>query len=132
MEPWELREWYAEFLEVSNRHDLDELREFIAPNVRRAHLRAGADAWIEDLDARFRAFPDWRWKRIQIIVEDDRLAVHVRGSGTHRGEYRGVAPTRRRVNVAEFAMYRVTNGRIVEVTGSGDDELLAQIAAEER
>lgn len=122
-----MREWYAEFLDACNTHNLDEIAYFIDPAVRRAHLTGGADALLEDLDERFRAFPDWRWKRILLLVEEDRLAVHLRGSGTHRAEFRGIAATRRRVNVAEFAMLRVAKGRIIEVTGTGDLELLTQL-----
>lgn len=118
MESWETREWYADYLDACNRHDLDAIRALLDPSVRRAHLPGGADAWVADLADLFHAFPDWRWRRIQLLVEEDRLAVHLRGSGTHSGIFRGIAPTRRHVNVAEFAMYRVRNGRIVEASGS--------------
>ncbi|MCT9819505.1 ester cyclase [Microbacterium sp. W1N] len=127
MEPWEMHAWYADFLEACNRRDFAAIREFIDPAVRRAHLPGGADAWISDLDDLFRAFPDWQWRRIQLIVEDDRIAAHLRASATHLGAFRGVAPTRRHVNVAEFTMYRVAKGRIVESSGTGPHELLAQL-----
>ncbi|MDL5486028.1 ester cyclase [Microbacterium wangruii] len=127
MESWELREWCADYLDACNRHDLDAIRSFLGPGVRRAHLPAGADAWIDDLADLLHGFPDWRWCRIQLVIEDDRIAAHLRGSGTYQGVFRGIAPTRRHVNVAEFAMYRVVNGRIVEFTGSGDAELLGQL-----
>lgn len=131
MEPWELREWHADYLDACNRHDLDAIRSFIDPAVRRAHLPGGAEAWIADLAELFAAFPDWRWRRIQLIVEDDRLAAHLRGSGTHAGAFRSIAPTRRHVNVAEFSMIRVVGGRITEYTGStGQHELLAQLRSE--
>jgi predicted ester cyclase len=127
VEAWELREWHADYLDACNRHDVDAIRSFLDPAVRRAHLPGGADAWIADLTELFAAFPDWRWRRIQLVVEEDRVAVHVRGSGTHVGAYRGVAGTRRHANVAEFAMYRVVSGRIVEFSGTGDAELLSQL-----
>ncbi|MCR2812917.1 ester cyclase [Microbacterium sp. zg.Y1084] len=130
MESWELHEWFADHVDALNRHDLEAIRSFLDPAVRRAHLPGGADAWIEDLADLFRAFPDWRWRRIQLVVEDDRVAAHLRGSGTHQGTFRGIAPTRRHVNVAEFAFCRVANGRIVEASGSGDTELLAQLRGE--
>lgn len=121
--------WHAEYLEACNRHDLAAIREFVAPGVRRAHLPGGVEAWADDLAELFAAFPDWRWRRIQLVVEDDRLAAHLRGSGTHTGAFRGIAPTRRHVNVAEFSFLRVTGGRIVESTGTLDHiELRAQIA----
>lgn len=123
-----MRDWYADFLDACNRHDLDGIRSFLHPGVRRAHLPGGADAWIDDLDELFHAFPDWRWRRIQLVVEDDRIAAHLRASGTHVGAFRGIAPTRRHVNVAEFAMYRVTNGRFAEFSGTTDRaELFAQL-----
>ena len=132
VEPWEMREWHQEYLEACNRHDLDAVRSFIDPGVRRAHLPGGSDAWTDDLDELFRAFPDWQWRRIQLLVEEDRVAVHLRASGTHTGAFRGVAPTRRHVNVAEFAILRVANGRVTEFSGTTDHvELLAQIRGRE-
>jgi len=125
-----MREWYADYLDACNRHDLDAIRSFVDPSVRRAHLPGGAAAWVADMADLFHAFPDWRWRRIQLIVEDDRLAAHVRASGTHLAPLRGIAPTRRHANVAQFGMYRVTNGSIAEFSGTTDDaELLAQLRA---
>lgn len=127
MESWELHQWFDDYLDACNRHDLDAIRSFVDPGVRRAHLPGGADAWVDDMAELFHAFPDWRWKRIQLIAEDDRLAAHLRASGTHQGAFDGIAPTRRHVNVAEFAMYRVTKGRIVEFSGTGTVELRQQL-----
>lgn len=127
MEPWELHAWHANFLDACNRHDLEAIREFLSPAVRRAHLPGGADAWISDVDDLFHAFPDWRWRRIQLIAEEDRVAAHLRGSGTHLGAFRGIPPTRRHVNVAEFSMLRVERGVITEQTSTGPHEILTQL-----
>lgn len=130
MEPWELREWFGEYLDACNRHDLGAIRSFVDPDVRRAHLPGGADAWMGDVVELLDAFADWQVRRIQLVVEDDRVAAHLRTSGTHTGPFRGVRPTRRHVNIAEFGFYRVANGRIVEFAGSTDRaELLAQLTA---
>ena len=121
-----MREWFADLLDTLNRHDLDDLRGFLHPAVRRAHLPAGADAWVDEYADLLHGFPDWQWKRIQLLVEDDRLAVHLRGGGTHTGSFAHVAATRRRVSIASFAMYRVEHSRIVEASGTDD---AAQIRA---
>jgi len=123
-----MREWFADYLEACNRHDPDALRLLIDPAVRRAHRPGGADAWMADLAELFTAFPDWRWKRIQLVVEEDRIAAHLRASGTHLGTFGGVAATRRHVNVAEFGFFRLAGGRVVEFTGTGVDEVMAQIS----
>jgi predicted ester cyclase len=129
--PDELREWFSDYLDACNRHELTELRSFVAPEVRRAHQPGGADTWVADLADLFTAFPDFQWKRISVIVEGDRVAAHLRAGGTHRGTFHGIAPTGRHVNVAEFGMYRVVNGRITDYAGTaggaGGAELLAQL-----
>jgi len=119
-----MREWYAEYLDALNRHDLDAIRSLLGPAVRRAHLPGGADAWVDDLAELFHGFPDWRWRRIQLVVEDDRIAAHLRASGTHTGPFLGVQPTRTHVNVAEYSMLRVAAGRIVESSASSDNAAL--------
>ncbi|WP_424449420.1 ester cyclase [Microbacterium arborescens] len=128
MEPWEMHAWYADYLEACNRHDLEAIRSFIDPNVRRAHLPGGVDAWMTDVIELLDAFPDWQVRRIQLVVEDDRIAAHVRASGTHTGSFRGIRATRRHVNVAEFGFLRVARGRIVEFAGTTDHaSLVAQL-----
>lgn len=123
MDPDAMRAWYEDYLEVGNRHDLAGLRERLHPDVRRAHLPRGADAWLEGMASLFAAFPDLQWKRIAMVVEGDQVAAHLRVRGT----FRGVAPTGRHVNVAEFGIYRVVGGRIVEYAGTDDAALLAQL-----
>ncbi len=123
-----MRDWFAEYLDTCNRHDLGAIRTFIDPSVRRAHLPGGVDSWIADLADLFLGFPDWQWRRIQLVVEDDRIAAHLRGSGTHLGMFGGVSPTRWHANVAEFVIYRVVNGLITEASSSADNrELLARL-----
>jgi len=129
VEPWELHGWFEEYLDACNRHDLTEVRGFLDPAVRRAHLPAGADAWIDDLADLFHGFPDWRWKTIQLVAEDDRIAAHLRGSGTHTGPWRGIPATRRHVNAAEFRFLRLDKGRIVASSGSDDTDVEAQLTA---
>ena len=110
-----MREWFEYYLDACNRHDLEEIRGLLEPSVKRAHLPSGADAWIDDLDQLFRAFPDWRWRRIQLVIEEDRIAAHLRVSGTH-------------ANAAEFGFFRLANGRIAEFSGTtGHHEILAQL-----
>lgn len=125
----ELHGWFEDYLEACNRHDLTAVRALLHPDVRRVGAPAGADAWVADLQDLIDAFPDYRWKRIGLVVEDDRVAAHLRTRGTHRGPYRGVRATGRHVSVAEFGFYRVVGGRITEYAGTEDEGgLLARLA----
>jgi len=53
-----MREWFAEYLEACNRHDLAALGDMIHPSVRRAHLPGGVEAWMSDLAELYSGFPD--------------------------------------------------------------------------
>src|SRR5713101_1600985 len=72
-----------------------------------------------------RAFPDYRDTVVEMVAEGDRVAVQVVFSGTHTGlfEYESMgpwAPTGRSVRCWEFFVYRVIDGRIVEVSAVWD------------
>lgn len=128
MTPDQLRAWYEQYLDACNRHDLEGIREYLHAQVRRSGAAGGADEWLRDLSDLFTAFPDYRWKRIALVVEGDRIAAHLRTRGTHRGTFRSHSPTGRHVGVAEFAFYRILDGRIAEYAGTADDAgLLAQL-----
>ena len=60
------------------------------------------------------AFPDMRVTVEDMIAEGDRVAARVSMRGTHLGEFMGVAPTSKRVEVRAIDMFRISDGKIVE------------------
>ncbi len=67
------------------------------------------------------AFPDF-----QVVIEDqvaerDRVVTRVTFRGTHLGEYRGIAPTGRRVAYQGIAVDRIEAGKVVEGWHQADD-----------
>ncbi|MET0641934.1 MAG: ester cyclase [Jiangellaceae bacterium] len=58
------------------------------------------------------AFPDLRVRIRQIVAQDDMVAVHLVGSGTHRGVFTGCPPTGRSWEATCTAIYHVDDGRI--------------------
>jgi predicted ester cyclase len=60
----------------------------------------------------------------------DKVVVRWHGTGTHTGEFRGIAPTEKEISIAGVAIYRVENGGIVEGWSQADTfSLLSQIGA---
>ena len=72
------------------------------------------------------ALPDARAEPVSIVPEGDRVGVHDRLVGTHRGDFRGVAPTGREIRVDFIHVFRVADGRIVERWGVADTTALMQ------
>ncbi|HKH77731.1 MAG TPA: ester cyclase [Rubrobacteraceae bacterium] len=64
--------------------------------------------------AEFRsAFPDWHEETVELVAEGGTVVGRFRCSGTHEGEFLGVAPTGRRVDVEEVFFLRAEDGKFV-------------------
>jgi predicted ester cyclase len=61
-----------------------------------------------------RGFPDWQETIDDVVAEGDRVVIRVKGSGTHRGEFQGLAPTGKRVVATGVGIGRIEDGRIAE------------------
>jgi steroid delta-isomerase-like uncharacterized protein len=73
--------------------------------------RASYTRWAATLRA---AFPDLRVTAESMIGEGDRVAKAWTCTGTHRGEYLGVAPTGRRTTWRGVTLYRFAGGKVAE------------------
>jgi steroid delta-isomerase-like uncharacterized protein len=61
------------------------------------------------------AFPDSLLKIEEVVDEDDRLAVRWTFTGTHKGTFRGVAPTGHPIKFSAMYFYRFAMGKVVEI-----------------
>ena len=66
-------------------------------------------------------FPDFHLTIEDQIAADDKVVTRVTFRGTHRGEFRGIAPTGRRVEYGGIAIDRIENGRVVEGWHQADE-----------
>jgi predicted ester cyclase len=76
------------------------------------------------------AFPDFHLAIEDQIAEGDKVVTRVRFQGTHRGEYRGVAPIGKQVRYSGIAIDRIADGKVVEMWHIADTfALLQQVGA---
>lgn len=66
--------------------------------------------------------PDFRWEVQEFLVDGDRAAVRAVNTGAPVKEWHGVAPTRASFKIVEYAVYRISNRRFVEMTALHDSE----------
>jgi len=77
-----------------------------------------------------KAFPNWYSTQEELIAEGDWVAERWTGRGTHQGEFMGILPTGRQVEVPGFVFYRFTSGKIAEFHGLFDGlSMLHQLGA---
>ncbi len=66
-------------------------------------------------------WPDNRWTIEDIFGDRDRVAVRMTNRATHRGTYRGIPATGKRVTFGAIWIFRVADGKIAEVWRCADD-----------
>src|SRR3954451_14057810 len=85
----------------------------------------GAEALKEVSLTLLQAYPDLHLAVQDLIAEDDKVVGRTVVTGTHRGDYLGVAPTGKTVKYDEIFIFRCADGRIAETWGVVD--VLAQL-----
>jgi steroid delta-isomerase-like uncharacterized protein len=60
------------------------------------------------------AFPDIVFSIEHMVAEDDKVAIHLVGEGTHQGELHGLPPTGKHVRIGGAAIHRIQDDKIVE------------------
>ena len=80
--------------------------------------RAGFKAFFTELTT---AFPDAHIEPAHMVADDDNVAIAYTLTGTHRGDFNGLAPTGKRIEVRGLQIGRFEDGKIVERWGSSDE-----------
>ena len=112
-----------------NEGDVEVFREVLASDYSR-HSQAttempeirGIEAMLTFLQEQFIAFPDYHEEIELMIAEGDKVAYITTGTGTHTGPLGNIPPTRKRMEIVNFAVQRIRNGKIAE-TWIGWDNL---------
>lgn len=95
------------------------------------YQKRGTGTWRKHAEILFFAFPDLQVKVEDIFGAEDKVAVRLRISGTHAGEFLGVRPTGKRVDYESTEIYRIADGKIAEEWICSDMlTLMAQIGGQ--
>ena len=78
--------------------------DFIINIAGMPYQKRGADAWRKHAEILFSAFPDIQIKIEDIFSGEDKVAVRVRFTGTHAGEFLGIQPTGKKIGYEQRAI----------------------------
>ena len=102
-------------IEAVNKRNLALLDELMAPDFVGHTLQLqGLESYKKLNTMLFNGFPDWHVTIEDIIAEADEVWVRVTATGTHKGEYRGLAPTGKRITGTGVSIWRIVDGKMVE------------------
>ncbi len=106
---------------VYNAHNPEAVSQFFTADVKVHSVAPDVEGgegteYLEELARTLiTAFPDVRLTVDELVQDGDRLAARVTVTGTHKGEFAGIKPTGRTIKVANFAIYRIRDGKIAEM-----------------
>ena len=117
------------FLEGYVRHNYDFLMEHMAtdyydhsPCAARTNLEC-----VNILKATEKTFTDMEVKILDLIEEDNKVAVRVQFTATHREEAYGIPATGKRICFESLEIFRMENQRIAESWGYWPDMQIQEI-----
>jgi len=100
-------------MEAINTGDMDIVDELFTPEL--------ASPTKRSFTAFRSAFPDWHMEIAELVAEGNTVVGRFRCSGTNQGDFKGVPPTGKRMEVDEVYFLRVEGGKFVEFWGLEDD-----------
>jgi steroid delta-isomerase-like uncharacterized protein len=125
----EYRALYQSYLGYCNAHDFDSMASFYAPGITVNGSPMDPGAVTAQFEPLISAFPDWHWDVAHLVTDDENIVVHFSVTGTHRGAFAGIEATGRRVDVSEFTLYHLEDGKFAAVWDLLDmDSLIRQIS----
>lgn len=116
-----VRRYYEEIVSSGA---VDDLARYIAPGYVEVHdnkvFPIGIEGAADHIRGVRRTYPDLRLKVEQQIGEGEWVVSRVTMRATHLGEWLGIAPTGKPVEVTAVNIDRVVDGRIVEHGGAAN------------
>jgi len=101
--------------EALSRQDLSSLDDSVSPNyINHTYQFQNLEDLKQYYSRLYGGFPDWHETIEDIVAEGDKVWVLITYTGTHRGEYRGLAPNGKKHTVVGVVIYRIVSSRVVE------------------
>ncbi|HET6716578.1 MAG TPA: ester cyclase [Nitrososphaeraceae archaeon] len=97
--------------EVFNKHNMSAAEKYFAKE--NPSIGQGSEGFKQSLNALFTAFPDIHAEIEHIIAENDVVVVFLNFTGTHKGEFQGMPPTNKKINIRSADLYKVEDEIIV-------------------
>ncbi len=114
------------FEEAWNQQNLYVVDEIFGPTVIFNGQPVTREALKQTLAARRAAFPDIQVTVDDQVAEGDKVSTRRTWRATHKGPYRGVAPTGKAVKWTQISVVRFAQGRVVEDWAVADELSILQ------
>ena len=104
--------------EVFNKGNVTAIDEFFAPSLApplQPSVTRDREGYKQFVAMFLNAFPDLHVTIDDMVAEGDKVVFRATNSGTHKGEFIGIAPTGKHATWTEISIWRIEGGQIAEV-----------------
>lgn len=118
-----IKEWNAVNGDVAKMRSLFD--KYYAPDFIYHDVSTGdtnREQTIQDMAKYLTAFPDVSYSIDDILAEGDKTAVRCTLRATHKGTFRGITATGKRIVVEQVEIHKIAGGKIVEAWGFSDSQ----------
>jgi steroid delta-isomerase-like uncharacterized protein len=114
-----------QFFEAFDRHDTERMDQLVSSTNYSFHFSGippmDWNGHKQFIVAVTNAFPDVHHDIVDMVAEgEDKVAIRVINTGTHKGEFQGIPPTGKKVSFVGMQFLTIINGKITEIWGSED------------
>lgn len=95
-------------------------QNFISHDPDNADLPRGPEGVKQHVSLVRKAFPNFRVAIEDLIAQGNNVVVRYTVTGTHQGEFRGIAPTGKNVSYGGISISRIENNRCQEIWWARD------------
>ena len=111
-----IRRLYKEFWNERKLEVIDQLvsqsHALVSPAM--SGPTVGPAAYKKELATFVAGFPDLRFTVEETICEKDKIVASWTLTGTHKGEFLGIAPTNKRVSMMGITIHQIGDGKILD------------------
>ncbi len=101
------------YTEVLNNRRFDILSGIIAAEYKNKDQESGPTAFLSDIQVLLKAFPDGKWKVIDMVAEDNKVVVIQEFSGTQKEKFQFIDSTGLNTITPGIVIYELKNGQVI-------------------
>jgi predicted ester cyclase len=100
---------------VCNADTGSAVEDVVHPDFVNHHLKLRGHDGFRELVRRINTtFADVDQEPLDVIAEEDRVVARTRMTALHVGDYQGIAPTNRTIEMNQVHIWRIQDGRVIE------------------
>jgi len=126
MSDFDVRAFYGRYMEALNAHEFDRMDEFVHDSIVMHSQPSSREALVAQLHSITDAVPDFHWEITDLAINGETVAVRAINTGTPTKEWLGVPPSGKPIEIAEYAIYTIRDGKFLHMSAVHDADTMKE------